>query len=145
VTTQRYHKIAEEPKINYDLAEPERHRYSELDVVNEALRELLSQLYSERSGYLCKDKAHVALKILYRLEEHHKMARDGRPDYPPFSWEMVKHFATTPPFTYIEYSTPLAGGGKRPGQPACIPNSGEAFSPREPSQAAPAPPQEDTA
>lgn len=49
------------------------------------------------------------------------------------------------PKGYIEtFSTPLAGGGTRPGQPACIPNSGEAFSPREPSQAAPAPPQEDT-
>ena len=136
MTTQRYHKIAEEPKQNYDLPEPERHRYSELDVVNEALRELLSQLYSERTGYLCRDKAHVALKILYRLEEHHKMARNGRPDYPIFSWEMVKQFAGTPPFTYQEYSTPLVGGEHGPGPRQ------ESNSPRIPT--VPAHPQEDT-
>ena len=135
MTTQRYHKIAEETKQNYDLPEPERHRYSELDVVNEALRELLHQLNNERSGFLCKDKAHVALKILYRLEEHHKMARNGRPDYPPFSWEMVKHFAVTPPFTYIEYSTQHAGGGK-------LGQRQESNSPK--IHAAPAHPQKDT-
>jgi len=135
LTAQRYHKIAEEPKVNYDLPEPERHRYSELDVVNEALRELLSQLYSERTGYLCRDKAHVALKILYRLEEHHKMARNGRPDYPIFSWEMVKQFAGTPPFTYQEYSTPLVGGEKGPGPRQ------ESNSPRIPT--VPAHPQEE--
>jgi hypothetical protein len=103
--------------------------------VNEALRELLGQLHAEQSGYLCRDKAHVALKILYRIEEHHKMARNGRPDYPPFSWEMVKHFAGTPPFTYPEYSTPLAGGAK-PGHKDAGSNS--------PRILAPAHPQEDT-
>jgi len=122
MTTQRYHKIAEEPKQNYDLPEPERHRYSELDVTNEALREYLFQLSidPQRNQPLNRDRAHVATKLLYRLEEHHKMARDGRPHYPPF--------------TYQEYSTPLAGGGK-PGQDA------ESNSPRIP---APAHPQEDT-
>jgi len=137
VTTQRYHKIAEEPKVNYDPPEPECHRYSELDVVNEALRELLGQLHTEQSGYMCRDKAHVALKILYRIEEHHKMARNGRPDYPKFSWEMVKHFAGTPPFTYQEYSTPLVGGEK----PGLLTNSGVSS---ETPRAVPAPPQEDT-
>ena len=108
----RYHKIAEMPK-RVEPGNKERHRYSEIDVVNEALRELLAQLYADRNGYLGRDKAHVALKILYRLEEHHKMARDGRPDYPPFSWEMVHHFAGTAPFTYQEYSTPISGGPGR--------------------------------
>ena len=102
----RYHKIAESPK-RVEPGDEERHRYSEIDVVNEALRELLSQLYNDRNGYLDKDKAHVAVKILYRLEEHHKQARDGRPHYPPFSWEIVGRFAETPPFTYQEYSTPI--------------------------------------
>ena len=133
MTTQRYHKIAEEPKQNYDLPEPERHRYSELDVVNEALRELLGQLHAEQTGYLCRDKAHVALKILYRIEEHHKMARNGRPDYPHFSWEMVKHFAGTPPFTYQEYSTPLVGGEKRPGHDAGS-NSSRILAPATPTE-----------
>jgi len=112
MTTQRYHKIAEEPKVNYDLPEPERHRYSELDVTNEALREYLFQLSidPQRNQPLNRDRAHVATKLLYRLEEHHKMAREGRPHYPPFSWKLVERFAKTPPFTYQEYSTPLAGG-----------------------------------
>lgn len=132
MTTQRYHKIAEEAKVNYDLPEPERHRYSELDVVNEALRELLSQLHADRNGYLDRDKAHVALKILYRLEEHHKQARDGRPDYPPFSWEMVRHFAGTAPFTYQEYSTQShLGTGGGPGHDA------GSNSPRKPAPVTP--------
>jgi len=137
MTTQRYHKIAEEPKVNYDLPEPERHRYSELDVNNEALREYLFQLSidPDRDQILNRDRAHVASKLLYRLEEHHKQARDGRPHYPPFSWALVENFAKTPPFSYIEYSTQLSG---EPGQrhTSNSPNIG---------QAAPAPPQEDTA
>ena len=102
----RFHKIAESPK-RVTPSEEERHRYSEIDVVNEALREYLAQLHAEQNGYLCRDKAYVALKILYRIEEHHKHAQDGRPKYPPFSWEMVHHFAVTPPFSYKEYSTPI--------------------------------------
>ena len=133
MTTQRYHKIAETPKINYDLPEPERHRYSELDIVNEALRELLWRLTDEKHNHLSRDKAHVAMKTLYRLEEHHKHARDGRPHYPPFSWALVENLAKTPPFTYHEYSTPLAGGGTRPG-----------LSLESNPTGAPAPPQEDT-
>ena len=135
MTRQRYHKIAEEPKVNNDLPELERHRYSELDVTNEALREYLFQLSIDpnRNQILNRDRAHVASKLLYRLEEHHKQARDGRPHYPPFSWTLVERFAKTPPFTYIEYSTPMSGG---PGQDA------ESNSPRI---TAPATPQEETA
>ena len=134
----RYHKIAEENKLNYDLPEPERHRYSELSVVNEALREYLFQLSidPERNQPLKRDKAHVALKTLYRLEEHHKHARDGRPHYPPFSWTLVENFAKTPPFTYIEYSKPHLGHGES----GLLTNSGvSSDTPR----AAPTP-QEDT-
>jgi len=133
MTTQRYHKIAEEPKQNYDLPEPERHRYSELDVVNMALRRLLTELNEERSGYLCRDMAHVAMKTLYRFEEHHKMARDGRPDYPEFSWTLIENFAKTPPFTYIEYSTPLAGGDK-PGRKDAGSNSSRIIAPAHPQE-----------
>jgi len=138
MTTQRYHKIAEEPKQNYDLPEPERHRYSELDVTNEALCEYLFQLSidPQRNQPLNRDRAHVATKLLYRLEEHHKMARDGRPHYPPFSWKLVERFAKTPPFTYQEYSTPLAGG-----ELGLLTNADvSSDNPR----AAPAPHQEDT-
>lgn len=138
MTTQRYHKIAEEPKTNYDLSKPERHRYSELEVIDEFIRDGLFSIMNDpqRNSYLKRDKAYVALKILYRIEEHHKMARNGRPDYPKFSWEMVKHFAGTAPFTYTEYSTPKTGGGKRPGQDARS---------NSPTILAPAHPQEDTA
>ena len=135
MTTQRYHKIAEEPKQNYDLPEPERHRYSELDVTNEALREYLFQLSidPQRNQLLNRDRAHVATKLLYRLEEHHKMARDGRPHYPPFSWKIVERFAKTPPFTYIEYSTTphLRGGG--PGHDAGS-NSSRILAPATPTE-----------
>jgi len=55
-------------------------------------------------------------------------------NYPPFSWKLVERFAKTPPFTYQEYSTPLVGGGKRPGHDA------GSNSPRIP---APAHPQEE--
>ena len=139
MTTQRYHKIAEEPKLNNDLPEPKDHLYSELDVVNEALREYLFQLSIDptRNQYLKRDRAHVATKILYRIEEHHKKARDGRPHYPPFSWKLVENFAKTPPFTYQEYSTPLVGGET----PGLLTNSGVSS---ETPRAAPAPPQEDT-
>ena len=139
MTTQRYHKIAEESKLNYDLPEPERHRYSELDVTNEALREYLFQLSIDpnRNQILNRDRAHVATKLLYRLEEHHKQARDGRPHYPPFSWSLVENFSRTAPFTYQEYSTPLAGGELG------LLNKSRVSS--DNPRAAPAPHQEDTA
>jgi len=139
----RYHKIAEEPK-RVEPGGEERHLYSEIQVVNEALREYLAQLHAEQNGYHCRDKAYVALKILYRIEEHHKMARDGRPNYPPFSWEMVHHFAATPPFTYQEYSTPIAAQreGHR-GGPGQSSNSG--VSPETPQTAPATPTQEEAA
>jgi len=130
----RYHKIAEMPK-RVEPGSEERHRYSEINVVNEALRELLAQLHAEQNGYLCRDKAYVALKILYRIEEHHKMARDGRPNYPPFSWEMVHHFAGTPPFTYQEYSKPHLGHGG-PGHGDAGSNSPRILAPATPTQEA---------
>ena len=110
----RYHKIAEQPK-RIQPGDEERHHYSELEVADEALRLLLAELHHRhQTGTVTQfdmDKAHVALKTLYRIEEHHKQARDGRPRYPPFSWTMIKYFAGTPPFTYQEYSTPQLGSG----------------------------------
>lgn len=114
---KRYHRIAEDPKLK--AADPEQwHHYSELDTVIDALKELLWMISDarDRDDPLNRDRAEVAYKTLYRLAEHHKQGRQGRPDYPEFSWGVVEML--------VQRKEPLfstaPGGGLGPNSPAMI-------------------------
>jgi len=130
----RYHKIAEAPKRIHP-GDEERHHYSELEVADEALRLLLAELHHRhQTGTVTRlelDKAHVALKTLYRIEEHHKQARDGRPRYPPFSWTMIKYFAGTPPYSSTLIVAQNEGHRGGPGQPSAFKNQAPATPTQE--------------
>ena len=103
-TRLRYHKIGATPKTNHNLPEPEKHKYSELVVTVEGLKELLWQLAGSvnRDLPINRDKAYVAFKLLYRLWYHHELGEEGRPRYPPFSWTVIERVAEygTEPFAY---------------------------------------------
>jgi len=102
-----------------------------------------------QDGYTCHECGPVKAKLVYDNKNGETLAvctKCGQTiqaviPAPISKLQWIKGYVET---IDRKNSTPLVGGGPRPERHACIPNSGESFSPRrEPSQAAPAHPQED--